>query len=455
MEINDFSKLELLPLVYQKLIKLGFKKITKIQKICIPPALKNFDIIGSARTGSGKTLCFVLPIFQKFFLSAWNNPSLIFSVILAPVRELCIQLFHFFNKFKLIDPALLGLYIGRKICSEIKAIKKPIIIIATPGYLLNKIFVFKFLDFDSTKILTIDEADKLLDVGFKKFFDIFIRHLPKKKQILVFSATINSKLKNLARMNLKNPFYGYIKENNKSLEEFSTKNFPSVSKKNFQFYSILNNRKIDILFSFVSSHFRRKLLIFFSTKKQVKFYFHLLKKLCNNLNLYFIFGDMNQSKRITNFIGFSRAKTGILLTTDLMARGIDFKFIDWVIQFDCPENIEVYLHRIGRTGRSSTIGNSLLFLKTSEIGFLDFLKDNFLKIYKLELNFNQITKFSEKLNILTKKNKFRKMAQEAFYSYIRFLVSQKNKKIFDIKKFDWNETAKDFGIPRIIQGKKS
>ena len=455
MNISSFRDLNLLPLIQKKLENLGFKKITKIQKICIPPALKNFDVIGSARTGSGKTLCFVLPIFQKFFISAWNNSDSIFSVIITPVRELCLQLFHFFDKFNLIASSMVGLLIGKKIFNEKILKKKLILIIATPGYLLNTIFAFPFLNFDSTKILTIDEADKLLDIGFKKFFDILNRHLPRKKQNLIFSATINSKLKNLTRININNPIYGYIKENNKISKEFSKEKYPDVSKKNFQFYSVLKNRKIDILFSFVISHSQRKLLVFFSTKKQVKFYYYILKKLCNNLNLFFIFGEMKQSRRVTNFVGFSRSKTGILLTTDLMARGIDFKLIDWVLQFDCPENIEVYLHRIGRTGRSSDLGNSLLLLKTNEIKFLEQLKKHFLKIYKLKLNFNQITKISEKLKILTKKKKFRKIAHDAFYSYIRFLILQKNKKTFDIRKFDWHATAMDFGITRLIQEKKN
>jgi len=163
---------------------------------------------------------------------------------------------------------------------------------------------------------------------------------------------------------------------------------------------------------------------------------------------------MNQNKRIENFIGFSRSKSGILLSTDVMARGIDFPSIDWVVQVDCPENEKTYLHRIGRAGRFFETGKCLLILKTNEIHFLEILRKNFIKIRKINFNNNQILNISGKIKNFTAKNKkILKIAQEAFFSYMRFIFLQKNRNIFNLEKINWEETLTDFGINNLISKK--
>jgi len=451
ISLTNFHELNISSLILNELTNLGFIKMTSIQKICIPPSLKGFDVLGSAKTGSGKTLCFVLPTIQKMHALHWNSGNSIFCITLAPTRELCMQLFNFFNKFSKFEHMRVGIRIGGKIAKKIKLERKNYnLLIATPGCLVKTILETKSYIFDFLRILTIDEADRLLDMGFKTFFDIICKNIPKRKQVFLFSATLNSKLKNLARLNLTNPFYGCIMKKYQSQYVTGKEGFPSIPSNIFQYYSILiNQKKIDILQSFLLSHTKRKILVFFSTKKQVKFFYAYFKKL--NFNLYFIYGNLNQNKRVENFIGFSRSKNGILFTTDLMSRGIDFRSIDWIIQADCPENIKTYLHRIGRTGRFLETGKAVLLLKSNEINFLNILKIHSVQISKINFNRSQVVEVGEKINKLIKQNRwFYKMAYEAFFSYARFILMQKNKNIFDLRKIKWSEIANEFGIKSLV-----
>jgi ATP-dependent RNA helicase DDX10/DBP4 len=439
------------------IVKIGYKKLTRIQKICIPPSLKGYDILCSAKTGAGKTICFAIPTVQKIFAYKWTTNDPIYSCILCPVRELAIQLYTFFNNFSSLNSIEIFLLIGGNIKEKKNNFKKSIsLTIGTPGRLFQILIEKNLFNFDHLKILVLDEIDQMLDLGFKKFFFLIFKYFQKEKQILLFSATLSKQLRNIARLNLKNPFFGSV-INKKSNINFIKKNFfIGIPSNIFQFYNLLSpEKKINVLFSFLKSHSYRKIIVFFSTRKQVKFFYFLFKNLKLSVNFFFCYGDLSQKKRTKNFIDFFKSKKGILFTTDILSRGLDFKDIDWVIHFDCPQNLETYLHRIGRTGRISAVGKTLLFLNYNEILFLDELKLNGIYISSIYLNFNQILSLNYKIKKLTKKHKtINILAVNAFFNYSRFLYFQKNKNIFNLNKISWGKIAEEFGLENILSQNK-
>jgi len=249
------SKASLFEPFLVKIQKLGYQQLTKIQKICIPPALQGYDILGSSKTGSGKTLCFVIPVLQKLYSHQWCLNDALFGIVLVPIRELGLQIYDFFNHFSsfafLKILLLLGSFSKKKKKKKLGQKKKKIkftnisLTIATPGRLLQTIVDTSFFTVDALKIFVVDEADRILDAGFQTFFSTFLPFLPKKKQILLFSATLNSKLKNLARFNFRKPFFGSVREKKKKYKSAVISNpiFPEVSSNIFQYYTLVSPEK--------------------------------------------------------------------------------------------------------------------------------------------------------------------------------------------------------------------
>jgi ATP-dependent RNA helicase DDX10/DBP4 len=451
--LNFLKKYKISSIISAIIFKMGYQKLTRIQKISIPPSLKGYDVLCSAKTGSGKTLCFAIPIIQKINICKWSKNDPVYCCILCPVRELGIQLFGFFNNFSILTVVKIFLMIGGKIDKK-KYFKNKFysIIIATPGRLFQTINEKNNLNFEHLKILVLDEVDRILDLGFRNFFFEILKYFPKKKQILLFSATLTKKMRNIVRLNLRKPFFAGVINKKLKFDFQKKKNFPNIPTNILQYFNLLSpEKKTTVLFSFLKSHGHRKIIVFFSTKKQVKFFFFLFKYFNSNLNFFYSYGDLNQKKRTKNFIQFYKSKKGILFTTDIFSRGLDFKNVAWVIQFDCPQNIETYLHRIGRTGRISESGKTILFLNYNEIFFLEKLRINKIFISLINFNLKQIVSLNGKINKLTKKNKIiNNMALDAFFNYIRYVFFQKNKKIFDLKNLQWHKIAEEYGLKKIL-----
>mmetsp|Transcript_39353 Transcript_39353/g.80613 ORF Transcript_39353/g.80613 Transcript_39353/m.80613 type:complete len:446 (+) Transcript_39353:25-1362(+) len=443
----EFEDLELSNLTLKALEELGYKKLTSIQKICILPALNGRDVLGSGKTGSGKTLCFVIPIIEKLWSKQWSNLDAIGGCVICPIRELGVQIFEvmrtvsFYHSFGV--RALIG---GNFIKKNKKSNKKFSIMIATPSSLLNLISSEKFFTLDYLEILTLDEIDKILDMGFQRVFSSILKFISEKKQTLVFSATLTKKIRNVTRLNLVNPVFCKVRKRRKT--ESKKSEFPEAPSKLFQYYLKVNlNEKINILFSFLKSHQDQKIIVFFSSRKQVGFFYYIFKALLPNCSFFFIYGNMNQKKRASNFIFFNQSKKGILFTTDLVSRGVDFKSIDWVVQADCPHDVETYLHRIGRAGRFNKEGKSVLLIGQQEIFFLNLLNSNNIKIFQMRISKGQIVCVSEKISLLVRQNrKLNILGNSAFLNYTRFIISQKNKKIFRLNKSGMLQMAKSFGL---------
>lgn len=265
--------------------------------------------------------------------------------------------------------------------------------ICTPGRILHHMDVNPTFNCSSMQILVLDEADRCLDLGFQNTMNAIIENLPPKRQTLLFSATQTKSVKDLARLSLKNPKYISVHENKKH----------STPDKLEQNYIVCNlEDKIEFLWSFVKSHKFRKILIFLSTCKQVKYIYNLFCKLRPGSPLMALYGSLHQLKRMSIYDEFCSKQNVVLFATDIAARGLDFPNVDWVVQLDCPEDGNTYIHRAGRTARYNKGGESLLVLLPSEEeGMVQELEGKKIPITKIELVF--LLKFQSHDNFFLKR----------------------------------------------------
>lgn len=276
-----------------------------------------------------------------------------------------------------------GLVIGGKnLKDESERLSRMNILVATPGRLLQHMDQTIGFDCQNLQLLVLDEADRILDMGFAKAMNAIVAHLPPNRQTLLFSATQTESVAELARLSLKDPVNVGVKEENhaaatpKGLEQhYITCELP---------------RKLDTLFSFIKTHLQVKTLVFFSTCKQVRFAFETFCKLHPGISILHLHGKQKQSKRLEIFQKFTTAKHAVLFATDIAARGLDFPAIDWVLQLDAPEDADTYIHRVGRTARYQSQGKSLLFLLPSEeTGFTAALKSKSIEPQKIKVKQSQ------------------------------------------------------------------
>jgi ATP-dependent RNA helicase DDX10/DBP4 len=289
-------------------------------------------------------------------------------------------------------------------------------------------------------VLVLDEADRILDLGFAECVNAIIENLPKDRQTLLFSATQTRSVKDLARLSLKDPEYVSVHEH----EQYST---PLKLQQNYLICEL--HEKIDILFSFLKNHIKSKLLIFVSSCKQVKYLYEALRHLKPGLPLMALYGRQKQVKRMAIYEQFCRKTSAALLATDIAARGLDFPAVHWVIQMDCPEDGNTYIHRVGRTARFEKDGQALIFLMPSEKdGMLKSLDEKKIPISEIRVNPKRMTSIKQKLASLCAQNSdLKHWAQRAFITYLRSVFLQSNKDVFDVSKLPVNEFAVSLGLP--------
>jgi len=576
-----------------------FDKITKVQNVVIPNFLKNRDVIVKACTGSGKTLAYLIPILQRLLQEVKSeyidetNKSLyvtgegqneeiavekipeiknkILALIILPTRELAMQvkviLLKFIEKIKFSYALLIG---GKKIDKDLNRLADdiPNIIVCTPGRIfdLDERLNFQYRDL---KVLVLDEADKMLELGYEVKLTYLFGKFPKQRRTGLFSATINSQIENMIKVGMQNPIFVDIKINldtNKkvSVEEENlgklnenifinsvkepTKDYSKVilvenfnDKKeeltNFtqevphqlkQYYIGFDNvqDKFPYLIYLIKNFYNKKskFMIFFATCNSVEYFSNIFAKLIasikdevfenvfpkgvgneldeGGINIFKLHSKITQKKRNYEYKRFLECENGILLSTDLSARGIDVPNVDLIVQFDPPKNEEIYIHRIGRTARVGREGLSLIFLSNEEINFIGYMKNRKVIIDDIRLDKTKIQEYlgeknktnntnstnvnstdeefiSEtdldftKGNYLTFKNSVQKNLKEinlsdkwlydkaikAFISLIRFYKEHDLKYIFDFNKLDIGNIAHSFRLMRLprlkeIIGKK-
>ena len=446
IEIDRFSSLPLSRNTQDGLKSCGYLVPTEIQREAIPLALKGKDILGAAKTGSGKTLAFLIPVLELLWRERWTPMDGIGALIISPTRELAYQTFEVLRKVGCRHDFSAGLVIGGKdVAMEKERINHMNILICTPGRLLQHMDQTANFDCSSLKILVLDEADRILDLGFQHTMNAIVENLPAERQTLLFSATQTKSVRDLARLSLSDPEYVAVHEHSSS----------STPHKLSQSYIVCElQNKLCVLYSFLKSHTSFKIIVFMSSCKQVKFVYEAFRRLRPGVPLMALYGRQKQLKRVAIYNDFCRKKAAILFCTDIAARGLDFPAIDWVVQLDCPEDANTYIHRVGRTARYEKDGKALLFLLPSEEeGMLDALKAKKIPIEEIKVNPKKMVSIQGKLDAFCAQDpEMKHWAQRSFICYLRSIHLQSNKEIFDIHKLPTDEYANSLGLaqpPRI------
>uniref|UniRef100_A0A3B3TR33 ATP-dependent RNA helicase n=1 Tax=Poecilia latipinna TaxID=48699 RepID=A0A3B3TR33_9TELE len=419
--------------------EMGFEHMTEIQHKTIRPLLEG-DILAAAKTGSGKTLAFLIPsieLINKLKFMPRNTGV----VILSPTRELAMQTYGVMKELMAHDVHTFGLIMGGSNRSaEAQRLANGVnILVATPGRLLDHLQNTPGFMFKNLQCLIIDEADRILEVGFEEELKQIIKLLPKR-QTMLFSATQTRRVEDLARISLKKePLYVGVDDHKDSATVDGLEQL--------QGYVVCpSEKRFLLLFTFLKKNRRKKLMVFFSSCMSVKFHYELLNYI--DLPVMAIHGKQKQTKRTTTFFQFCNADSGILLCTDVAARGLDIPEVDWIVQYDPPDDPKEYIHRVGRTARGiDGRGHALLILRPQELGFLRFLKQAKVPLSEFEFSWSKISDIQSQLEKLIEKNYYlHKSAQEAYKSYVRAYDSHSLKQIYSVSTLNLPMVALSFGF---------
>ncbi|PIA27449.1 hypothetical protein AQUCO_07700010v1 [Aquilegia coerulea] len=418
-----------------------FKVTTDIQRASLPHTLCGRDILGAAKTGSGKTLAFIIPVLEKLYRARWGPEDGVGCIIITPTRELAGQIFDVLNLVGKRHGFSAGLLIGGRKDVEVEkeSVNDLNILVCTPGRLLQHMDETQNFDCSQLQILVLDEADRILDVGFKQALNAIISQLPKKRQTLLFSATQTKSIQDLARLSLKDPEYISVHKEHVTAT-------PSRLQQTAMIVPL--DQKLDMLWSFIKAHLNSKILVFLSTCKQVKFVFEAFKKLRPGIPLTCLHGRMKQEVRMVIYSQFCEKRT-VLFSTDVASRGLDFnKAVDWVVQVDCPDDTASYIHRVGRTARYHSGGRSVLFLTPSEEVILQKLQSAKVPVQLIKANTKRLQSVSGLLgSLLVKYPSMQALAERAFITYLRSIHKQRDKEVFDVMKLPIEEFSASLGLP--------
>jgi len=334
----NFQNMNLHNSVLKALIKLGYRTPTPVQRKIIPIALKGFDVVVKAKTGSGKTIAFLIPILQK--LEKHRNVG-IRAIIISPTRELVIQTHKFVRKISIYTNLRIATFVGGEDMKEQfnNLSLSPDLILATPGRLIHLISG-TFIKLDNIQTIVYDEADCLFELGFASQLRYIHKKLPKEKQVMLFSATFSSNLIEFSTVALKEPRIIHLNTDLKISTKLQNQNI-ITSKEDCQ--GIL----VYLLTECIC--IKQQVIIFVSTRYHVEYLSLLLKSF--GVSNVIIFGNMEQSVRKMNLGKFRYKKVRAIIVTDVAARGIDFPLLENVINFNIPTKPKVFIHRVGRVAR--------------------------------------------------------------------------------------------------------
>uniref|UniRef100_A0A8D2HB64 ATP-dependent RNA helicase n=1 Tax=Urocitellus parryii TaxID=9999 RepID=A0A8D2HB64_UROPR len=445
-EITRFSDFPLSKKTLKGLQEAQYRLVTEIQKQTIGLALQGKDVLGAAKTGSGKTLAFLVPVLEALYRLQWTSTDGLGVLIISPTRELAYQTFEVLRKVGKNHDFSAGLIIGGKdLKHEAERINNINILVCTPGRLLQHMDETICFHATNLQMLVLDEADRILDMGFADTMNAIIENLPKKRQTLLFSATQTKSVKDLARLSLKNPEYVWVHEKAK----YST---PATLEQNYIVCEL--QQKISVLYSFLRSHLKKKSIVFFSSCKEVQYLYRVFCRLRPGISILALHGRQQQMRRMEVYNEFVRKRAAVLFATDIAARGLDFPAVNWVLQFDCPEDANTYIHRAGRTARYKEDGEALLILLPSEEkGMVQQLLQKKVPVKEIKINPEKLIDVQKKLeSFLAQDQDLKERAQRCFVSYIRSVYLMKDKEVFDVNKLPIPEYALSLGLavaPRV------
>lgn len=346
-----------------KVVKeLGFVEPSQIQVKAIPLALQGKDIIGGSATGSGKTFAFAAPIIQKL-----NPEKKVQALVLTPTRELAEQIaksFKIFSKHKKLK--VLPVYGGVSISNQLNHLSVSDVLVATPGRILDHLSRGS-LNLSELKFLVLDEVDRMFDMGFYSDVEKILNACPKKRQTMLFSATISSDLDHLAS------------KHTRGAVEVEVESYVDHSKLKQIYYDVENNLKFSLLVHLLKKDERELVMVFCSTRKNADFVYRNLKNF--KISCGVIHGGFTQNKRKKVLDDFHKKKINVLICTDVAARGLDIRAVSHVYNYDIPKTSDDYIHRIGRTARAGKNGMAVNLLSNRDYeNFSKVLEDESLKI---------------------------------------------------------------------------
>ena len=358
----NFEELNLAPAIMQAVRELGYETPTPIQAQAIPAVLAGQDLLAGAQTGTGKTAAFTLPLLHKLSLSEPGKNRFggkaIRALVLTPTRELAAQVeesVRDYGKYLQLDSTVIFGGVGMN--PQISKVKKGVdILVATPGRLLD-LQGQGFLDLSSIEILVLDEADRMLDMGFIHDVKKVLALVPKEKQSLLFSATFSDEIRELAGNLLKNPQSIQVTPSNTTVQRITQVIHP-----------VGRSKKKDVLLHIIQKHDWSQVLVFTRTKFGANNVADFLTK--NGVKSMALHGNKSQTARTQALAGFKSGEIRALVATDIAARGIDIEDLPHVVNFEIPNVSEDYVHRIGRTGRAGASGEAVSLVCLDEEGFM-------------------------------------------------------------------------------------
>ncbi|WP_294394759.1 DEAD/DEAH box helicase [uncultured Clostridium sp.] len=354
MSDNQFATLGLKESIVRAISDLGFTKPSQIQEQSIPVTLSGADLIGQAQTGTGKTAAYSLPILTKM-----SSKKGIKALILAPTRELAVQVKDEMNRLSKYEKVeILAVYGGDSIDRQIRALRKGVdIVVGTPGRMLDLI-KRKCLHLEHVEFLVLDEADEMLNMGFIDDIESILSHTPEERQTLLFSATMPEPIAKLAKRYMK-PDAKLVSVKKSSL---------TVSKIEQSYFMINNKHRLEALCRLLDLDNPNSAIIFCRTKRGVD---ELVQELqSKGYMVEGMHGDMTQAHRLTTLNKFKEGTLNLLIATDVAARGIDVDGVTHVFNYDLPQDVESYVHRIGRTGRANREGTAYSLVTPKDFSML-------------------------------------------------------------------------------------
>ena len=352
-----FDELDLEYEILDALEDMHFKEMTPVQEHTIPVILEGRDLIGCAQTGTGKTAAYTLPLLNRLTIEG-NEENVVKAVIIVPTRELAQQIDQQFQGFSYYLPLSTTVVYGGGDGKGWDVQKNGMlngsdVVIATPGRMISHL-QNSGVNLSGVEYLILDEADRMLDMGFADDIMQIISYMPKERQTLLFSATLPPKIRELARAILRNPAEVNIaiSKPNEAIDQSA--------------YVCYESQKLGIIRAMFAEPTDSKTIIFSSSKLKVKELAHTLKRM--HLDVAAMHSDLDQPKREEVMLAFKNNKVSILVATDIVARGIDIEDIGLVINYDVPHDPEDYIHRIGRTARAAATGSAVTFVSEEEQG---------------------------------------------------------------------------------------
>ena len=350
-----FKNLGLVPFVLSSIAKQDYKEPTPIQEQAIPVILQGKDVLGIAPTGSGKTAAYVLPVIQNLEGKTTTKNRHINVLVLVPTRELAVQVEEVFRSFTQELPFRLksmAVHGGVSINPQMMGMQHLNVLVATPGRLLE-LKESNAMHFESLSTLILDEADKMLNLGFKEEMDRIFALLPKRRQNLLFSATLSPEVAAVERILLKNPTVVKIEAKQLDLDLI-----------NLVGYTVSPEKKGPLLRHLIKSNDWKQVLVFTSSVYQADLVADKLRK--NGIDATAIHSKKSQGSRTDSLTKFTNGKLRVLVSTDLLARGIDIAFLPHVINCGLPRSPKDFVHRIGRTGRAEHPGDAITFVSEED-----------------------------------------------------------------------------------------